>query len=153
MGSYQVVDCRGADEMARVERAIERAAHRGSLDEAERVEDAAIRTVCTNRCKLRKRPDWALTPGVRVAQCVRMQPQQRTHISVQDAATLLGESRWTTRRRIRSGELPAETVGSTFILDRADVVKLAERVAAEAAAKAATITAAIAGASRCEAVS
>ncbi len=43
MGSYQVVDCRGADEMARVERAIERAAHRGSLDEAERVEDAVER--------------------------------------------------------------------------------------------------------------
>lgn len=43
MGSYQVVESRGADEMAKVERAIERAALNGTLDAADEVCDAVER--------------------------------------------------------------------------------------------------------------
>lgn len=57
---------------------------------------------------------------------------------------MLGESRWTVQRRIRNGELSGELIGGAFILDRAEVVKLAADVAREAAAKAEHITAAIA---------
>ncbi len=76
--------------------------------------------------------------------CNMHQPK-RTHISVQDAAKLLGESRWTTQRRIRNGELAAEMIGGAFILDAAEVLKLAATIANEATARAEAITAAVAG--------
>lgn len=52
-------------------------------------------------------------------------------LSVAQAARILGESRWTTQRRIRSGELPATRIGDTvYVIDKAAVEALAaERTA------------------------
>ena len=62
------------------------------------------------------------------------QMPQTEQLSVAQAARILGESRWTTQRRIRSGELPATRVGDTvYVIDKAEVDKIVdERTAASA---------------------
>lgn len=56
-------------------------------------------------------------------------------LTVAAAAALLHESRWTTRRRIATGELPAHKTGdntSAWLIRRADVDALIARQAAPA---------------------
>ena len=76
-----------------------------------------------------KRPKRGLTPVTRVHHCVHMHRIEHEHmLSVQDAAERLSESRWTTQRRIRRGELPAIVVGKAYIVDSNDIDRLlAER--------------------------
>ena len=85
--------------------------------------------LCTDRSNARKIPIWALTRMCAWPIVCNMHQPKRTLISVQDAAKLLGESRWTTQRRIRNGELAAEMIGGAFILDAAAVLKLAATIA------------------------
>ena len=56
-------------------------------------------------------------------------------INTAQAAAILGESRWTTRRRIAAGQLPVVAhMGGTnpYLLDRAEVERFAAERAAEA---------------------
>jgi excisionase family DNA binding protein len=46
------------------------------------------------------------------------------HMPVAEAAELLGESRWTTQRRIRSGQLRAKRVANLYLIDRAEIDRL-----------------------------
>lgn len=53
-----------------------------------------------------------------------MHQTEHDHITVADGAAILSESRWTTQRRIRSGQLRAELIGKTYMLRRTDVEAL-----------------------------
>jgi excisionase family DNA binding protein len=58
-------------------------------------------------------------------------------LTVSQAASILGKSRWTVVRRIKSGDLIAEKLGdntAAWLLNRADVERLARREASEVAA-------------------
>ena len=48
-------------------------------------------------------------------------------VTIAEAAGILGESRWTTQRRIRSGQLPARRLGRMYLLNRSDVEALKQR--------------------------
>lgn len=73
-------------------------------------------------------PRLVLDPKVHLHHSVHM--PQTEHLSVSEAAAILGESRWTTQRRIRAGSLPAERVGDIYVVNRSDVDALiAERSA------------------------
>lgn len=57
-------------------------------------------------------------------------------VSVAQAALILGKSRWTVVRRIKSGDLLAEKLGentAAWLLNRADVERMAARERALAA--------------------
>lgn len=75
---------------------------------------------------------------VRHPYVVRM--HQSDHMPVVEAATLLGESRWTVLRRINAGQLDAEKIGNTYILSRQQVTEMARLRAEELAAAAALAT-------------
>jgi excisionase family DNA binding protein len=56
---------------------------------------------------------------------------QPEHLTIAEAAVLLGESRWTTQRRIRSGQLPAVQHGggtNPYLIARADLDALLAEV-------------------------
>lgn len=49
-------------------------------------------------------------------------------ITVDEAAALIGVSRWTISRRVRRGDLTNHDPGGRIILDRAQVQELADRI-------------------------
>ncbi len=59
---------------------------------------------------------------------------QTEHVTVAQAAHILGESRWTVQRRIRSGQLKAYQLGdggtAPYVIDRAAVEQLARLLVA-----------------------
>ena len=57
---------------------------------------------------------------------------QPEHLTIAEAAEILGESRWTTQRRVRSGQLPAFQPGggtNPYLIDRLHVEALAAELA------------------------
>lgn len=63
-----------------------------------------------------------LPQSVHMPQTVQAAPPV---LSVDEAATILAESRWTVQRRARRGELGAIKVGHAYVLDRQAVLDLA----------------------------
>jgi excisionase family DNA binding protein len=62
---------------------------------------------------------------------------QPEHLTIAQAAAELGESRWTTQRRVRSGELPAVQHGggtNPYLITRTDLDTFIASRTAEASA-------------------
>jgi excisionase family DNA binding protein len=83
---------------------------------------------CPSWCNLLDRvirTKWGLTPGVAVRHVVHM--PKSVHVTVVQAAKILGVSRWTVLRALKDGRLRGEKLGentATWLLDRADVEAL-----------------------------